>query len=70
MSDYEKHGIDYPYAYVRWTENRNMEEFLRLLARGKIDVDPLVTHRYALEEAPRAYEEIMTPGSASLVTAM
>ncbi len=63
---YERQGVDYPVSYVRWTENRNMEEFLRLLDAGRLRLDPLVTHRFALEEAPRAYETIMAPDSASL----
>jgi predicted dehydrogenase len=64
--EYEKHGRDYPIAYIRWTENRNMEEFLRLLGTGQIDVDPLVTHRYPLQEAPQAYQTILAPNSTSL----
>lgn len=64
--DYEKRGVDYPHAYVPWTENRNMEEFLRLMGTGDINVGPLVTHRYGLEEAPAAYATIMAPGSNSL----
>ncbi|MBK7708544.1 MAG: bi-domain-containing oxidoreductase [Acidobacteria bacterium] len=56
---YEKLGIDYPIGYVRWTENRNMEEFLRLIAVGRVDVKSLISHEFALEEAPRAYETIM-----------
>ena len=63
---YEKKGQDYPYSYVRWTENRNMEEFLRLVAAGGVQVAPLVTHRYPLEQAPTAYDTIMQPGSTSL----
>jgi predicted dehydrogenase len=63
---YEKRGQDYPLPYVRWTENRNMEEFLRLLAAGRVDVRPLVTHEFALEEAPRAYDTVMDPAAASL----
>jgi predicted dehydrogenase len=63
---YEKHGIDYPLAYVRWTENRNMEEFLRLLAVGKVNVKPLVSHEFALEDAPKAYDTILNNGSGSL----
>src|SRR2546428_9597844 len=43
-------GIDYPIGYVRWTERRNMEAFLDLLAAGKIDVTPLLEHRYAIDE--------------------
>jgi predicted dehydrogenase/threonine dehydrogenase-like Zn-dependent dehydrogenase len=63
---YEAHGQDYPVAYVRWTENRNMEEFLRLLAAGRVRVQPLITHQFALEEAARAYATIMDPSSRSL----
>lgn len=63
---YERQGHDYPLPYVRWTENRNMEEFLRLAAQGRMQIEPLITHRFPLEEAPRAYETIMTPGINSL----
>ena len=42
--DYEENGLDYPYAYVRWTEKRNMESFLELLARQQIHLKPLTTH--------------------------
>lgn len=63
---YEKKGIDYPLPYVRWTENRNMEEILRLISRGGLKVAPLVTDRFELQQAPDAYQKIMAPGSASL----
>jgi predicted dehydrogenase/threonine dehydrogenase-like Zn-dependent dehydrogenase len=63
---YEKQGRDYPIAYVRWTENRNMEEFLRLLAAKRIAVEPLVTHQFDLEEAPGAYQTILDGQSGSL----
>jgi predicted dehydrogenase len=63
---YERQGRDYPPAYVRWTENRNMEEFLRLISRGSIQIDPLITHRFPLDEASRAYETIMDPSANSL----
>jgi predicted dehydrogenase len=63
---YEKHGTDYPISYVRWTENRNMEEVLRLMALGQLQVQSLITHQFPLEEAPRAYQTIMEPQSSSL----
>jgi predicted dehydrogenase/threonine dehydrogenase-like Zn-dependent dehydrogenase len=53
---YEARGIDYPLPYVRWTEQRNMESFLELCARGDIRVEPLVTHRFPIEEAETAYQ--------------
>ena len=63
---YEKQGRDYPFSYVRWTENRNMEEFLRLVGRGDVQLDPLITHRFNLSEGPTAYSTIMDPASNSL----
>ncbi|HZS55427.1 MAG TPA: bi-domain-containing oxidoreductase [Bryobacteraceae bacterium] len=63
---YEKQGRDYPFSYVRWTENRNMGEFLRLVGRGDVVLDPLVTHRFDLSEGPTAYSTIMDPASNSL----
>ena len=63
---YEKQGRDYPFAYVRWTENRNMEEFLRLVADGNVDVDRLITHRYPLSDGAQAYSTILDPASGSL----
>ncbi|MGH9936193.1 MAG: bi-domain-containing oxidoreductase, partial [Blastocatellia bacterium] len=53
---YEAHGIDYPLPYVRWTEGRNMLSFLELVARGVVNVGPLVTHRFPIEEAEAAYQ--------------
>jgi predicted dehydrogenase len=52
---YEEGGIDYPIGYVRWTERRNMEAFLDLLATGQIDVAPLIEHRYSIDEGAKAY---------------
>ncbi len=57
-TDFEEKGQDYPIGYVRWTETRNMEAFLNLLAQGKLDVAPLITHRIPIEEGERAYELI------------
>jgi predicted dehydrogenase/threonine dehydrogenase-like Zn-dependent dehydrogenase len=52
---YEEKGIDYPIGYVRWTEGRNLASFLDLIAEHKVDVRPLITHRFPLSEAERAY---------------
>ena len=56
---YEEKGIDYPPAYVRWTEKRNMQAFQELIYSGKIDVSYLTTHTFKLEDAPKAYDMMM-----------
>ncbi len=56
--EYEERGHDYPIGYVRWTEGRNIEAFLDMIAAGKVNVAPLVTHRFKVDEAERAYELI------------
>jgi len=56
---YESKGIDYPAGYVRWTENRNLVEFLRLIAEGRINVKPLITHRFPIKQAEAAYKDIL-----------
>lgn len=56
---YEVEGVDLPVGEVRWTLGRNLREFLRLLARGKVDVAPLITHRFAIAEAESAYARLM-----------
>lgn len=55
---YEDGGVDYPYAYVRWTENRNMEAIIDLIARERLDVKSLLTHRFNIDDALKAYEII------------
>ena len=57
-SSYEENGVDYPIGYVRFTEGRNVEEFLRLLATGRLDVADLITHVIPFSEAANAYEMI------------
>lgn len=52
---YELAGHDYPLAYVRWTEQRNMESFLALVAEGKVTPKALVTHSFAIADAEKAY---------------
>jgi len=56
--DYEEGGQDYPIGFVRWTEGRNLEAIVDLLASGSLDVRPLITHRFPIENAPKAYELI------------
>jgi predicted dehydrogenase/threonine dehydrogenase-like Zn-dependent dehydrogenase len=56
--EYEERGHDYPFAYVRWTEGRNIEAFLDLVAEGRVSVERLVTHRFPIEEGERAYQLI------------
>jgi len=53
--EYEKLGKDYPYGYVRWTENRNMAAFLDLIQNQKIEVEPLIGAEFKIEEAEKAY---------------
>ena len=53
---YEEKGLDYPIGYVRWTENRNMEAFLDAVASKQVRLNDLLTHRFALEDAERAYD--------------
>ncbi len=55
---FEQKGRDYPIGYVRWSETRNMEAFVQLLADGKADVRPLISHTFEIEDAKAAYELI------------
>jgi len=56
---YAQKGIDYPFAYARWTAKRNMEEFLAQVARGSVRLDHLITHRFPFERALEAYDLIL-----------
>jgi predicted dehydrogenase/threonine dehydrogenase-like Zn-dependent dehydrogenase len=60
---YEEEGIDYPYDYVRWTENRNMEEFLRLGSSGELDLSAFIDRQYSLDEAEEAYRVLSASDS-------
>ena len=64
--EYEEKGRDYPISYVRWTEKRNMEEFLRLVSVEKVDLQSLITHEFDLEDAPRAYQLVKDTSATSL----
>lgn len=58
-SEYEEQGMDYPFAYVRWTENRNMEIFAELVHKQQINIDPLISHTFSFQEAKKAYDLIL-----------
>jgi polar amino acid transport system substrate-binding protein len=58
-ADYEVKGLDYPFSYVRWTERRNMQAFLDLVASGRVNVKPLVTHTIPIENASSAYDLLL-----------
>jgi predicted dehydrogenase/threonine dehydrogenase-like Zn-dependent dehydrogenase len=57
-TSYEERGNDYPIGFVRWTENRNMKEFLQLVRDRKVDVNSLTTHRFPIDSAVSAYKLI------------
>ncbi|MGC4100563.1 bi-domain-containing oxidoreductase [Ferruginibacter sp.] len=57
--NYEDKGQDYPFAYVRWTEQRNMEAFLDLLSRKAINIKPLITHTFEIGDAEKAYDIVL-----------
>lgn len=63
---YEQRGIDYPIGYVRWTERRNMEAFVGLLAAGRLDVSGLISERVAVAQAPAAYDRLASSTTSPL----
>lgn len=66
--NYEQAGQDYPVGYVRWTEGRNFEAVLGMMSEGTLDVKPLVTHRFPINKALEAYQEIQNnPGSIGVI---
>lgn len=56
--NYEQQGQDYPYGFVRWTEQRNFEAVLDMMADRRLDVRPLISHRFPFDQALRAYETV------------
>jgi predicted dehydrogenase/threonine dehydrogenase-like Zn-dependent dehydrogenase len=64
---YERKGMDYPIGFVRWTEQRNFEAILELLAGGKIDVSPLITHRFNFDDALTGYQAVDEPGAMGIL---
>jgi predicted dehydrogenase len=63
-TSYEVDGNDYPIGYVRWTEQRNFEAFLDMLAIGAVDVKPLISAQFNFTNAAAAYEELTDSGSS------
>lgn len=57
-SNYEEKGLDYPVSYVRWTENRNLSEYLRLASEGRLRIKPLINASYPIDNAGEAYEKL------------
>ncbi len=60
--NYEEKGQDYPVGFVRWTEQRNFEAVLDMMADGRLDVKPLISHRFSISEAEKAYELVSGAG--------
>jgi predicted dehydrogenase/threonine dehydrogenase-like Zn-dependent dehydrogenase len=66
-TQYEDNGQDYPFAFVRWTEQRNFQAILGLMAEGAINIKPLINHRFAIEDAALAYEKLDDPLSLGIL---
>lgn len=67
---YEKQGHDYPVSHVRWTANRNMQEFLRLVASHQVQVEPLITHQCPIDDAAKAYQIVADVSARSLAVVL
>jgi predicted dehydrogenase/threonine dehydrogenase-like Zn-dependent dehydrogenase len=70
-ASYEKGRVDYPFGYVRWTEKRNLEEFVRLLSSGVLSVEPLIAAVYPVGRVQEAFDAIRSrtlPGVAALIS--
>lgn len=65
--EYEDKGNDYPIGFVRWTEQRNFEAVLDLMASGQLDVKPLISHRYSIDDALEAYQQLDNKSSLGIL---
>jgi hypothetical protein len=65
--DYEERGQSYPLSHIRWTERENMRAFLELLADNRVDVGPLVSHRFSIEDGERAYKTLSTERTLAIL---
>ncbi|MGR5220959.1 bi-domain-containing oxidoreductase [Vibrio parahaemolyticus] len=66
-TEYEDKGNDYPVGFVRWTEQRNFEAILDMMASGALDVKPLITHRFSIDDALEAYKCLDDRASLGIV---
>lgn len=66
--NYEEKGIDYPYPYVRWTENRNLAEYLRLVKAGSVDINPMINKVYPIDQVKDAFQALGKDTPPSLLT--
>jgi len=66
-NSYEKSGVDYPYEYVRWTENRNMELFANLIQKKQIKINPLISNVYPLEKSENAYSKLQEKNNLGIL---
>lgn len=65
-TSYERNALDYPYGFVRWTEGRNVAEYIRLVSENRIDVKPFITDEISFEEATNAYNELIHKKNTAL----
>lgn len=65
-SSYEQFGNDYPIGYVRWTQGRNVAEFIRLLAAGRLRLLPLISHVYPFDQIAEAYDTCLNEPQSTL----
>ena len=63
---YEWGGSDYPIGYVRWTEQRNFQACLHLMATGRLDLAAITTRRAAFEDAPKVYQDLLDANAADI----
>ncbi len=66
-TNYEDRGMDYPIGFVRWTQQRNFQAVLNLMAEGKIVVEPLITHRFPFDDALAGYQAVNEKGAMGIV---
>jgi len=65
--NYEEKGEDYPVGFVRWTEQRNFEAILDMMAAGTLNIKPLISHRYEIETAIQAYQQLSEPNALGIL---